>query len=619
MVSFRGLMRGAAQAGTRRLQSVNYLDEQGIEQIAQTFQKTAPKIQEEQQKAQKGIDDINTLANSLGINPDVVAHTMKVYGNDRAKTMTHLINLKKHFKGKPIPVTAIEQTDQMLTKPEVTEAKVDAVVPETKTDDEFKFTSLFKTRGREDLINEFINRNPGLDPQTVKNVLAGNYDLPQFTPTTQISSDVFMKGFEGATGKLGDLYKTSFARFKKLDDQLITKPGAFSEANKNLILKLRPKFTEFQNALIDNDKTKADSLFQEITKLGFNNITTLQEDSSSKPTEKYKIIFNRMVARFPNQTKEFHTQKTEEFLASDVIFSGNSAFKKIIDPNGNAALIPMYVIRNGNETISNDKVYKKTLSSIQKGTNNFAKIFRLRNTLEKIPNAFSIEGQFRQGVTGFLGLFGSEDWAKSVGGADIIMSQQDRISFVSSVKDELFDDPRLSDQDLRLVLNYIAILDNPLASKPLARAALLGIERALVNSQAMNIAQLYPNLTAAAYDSDGDIDFKKDSVAVRLHNNLMTAAFGPNHKKKYEKMNAKQQERYKLIALQNYKVVQNSVGAVNAFQSNVDNAEFKFRSKNLFDITKAPKFSTAAVGHADAFNKVLKEYEKVKAKRLQES
>ena len=78
MVSFRGLMRGAAEAGTRRLQSVNYLDEQGIEQIAQTFQKTAPKIQEEQQKAQKGIDDINTLAASLGVNPDVVAHTMKV-------------------------------------------------------------------------------------------------------------------------------------------------------------------------------------------------------------------------------------------------------------------------------------------------------------------------------------------------------------------------------------------------------------------------------------------------------------------------------------------------------------------------------------------------------------
>ena len=60
MVSFRGLMRGAAEAVTRRLQSVNYLDEQGIEQIAQTFQKTAPKIQEEQQKAQKGIDDINS-------------------------------------------------------------------------------------------------------------------------------------------------------------------------------------------------------------------------------------------------------------------------------------------------------------------------------------------------------------------------------------------------------------------------------------------------------------------------------------------------------------------------------------------------------------------------------
>ena len=84
-------------------------------------------------------------------------------------------------------------------------------------------------------------------------------------------------------------------------------------------------------------------------------------------------------------------------------------------------------------------------------------------------------------------------------------------------------------------------------------------------------------------------------------------------------MNAKQQEKYKLIALQNYKVVQNAVGAVNAFQSNVDNAEFKFRSKNLFDITKTPNFSTAAVGHTDAFNKALKEYEEAKAKRLQES
>ena len=559
------------------------------------------------------------------MNPDVVAHTMKVYGNDRAKTMTHLINLKKHFKGKPIPVTAIEQTDQMLTKPEVTEAKVDAVVPETKTDDEFKFTSLFKTRGREDLINEFINRNPGLDPQTVKNVLAGNYDLPQFTPTTQISSDVFMKGFEGATGKLGDLYKTSFARFKKLDDQLITKPGAFDTANKELILKLRPKFTEFQNALINNDKTKADSLFQEITKLGFNDITTLQEDSSKGPTEKYKIIYNRMVARFPNKDANFHKQKTEEFLASDVIFSGNSAFKKIIDPEGNAAVIPMYVIRNGVATVSNPKVYAKTMKQIQKGTDNLAKVFRLRGTLSKFPNAFSIEGQFRQGLTGFLGLFSDSNWVNSIGGGQILMSQQDRISFVSSVKDELFDDPRLSDQDLRLVLNYIAVLDNPLASAPLARAALLGIERALLNSQAMNIAELYPELAAAKYNDAGFIDMNKESVASSLWNNLMTAQFGASHKKAFANMNEKQKKAYKISAKDNYLVVERSLGAVTAFQNNMDNMSFKYTDRRLDDITKQGDFIQAknkelltkfTNSHATRYDKLMKEYQKRKAERL---
>ena len=244
---------------------------------------------------------------------------------------------------------------------------------------------------------------------------------------------------------------------------------------------------------------------------------------------------------------------------------------------------------DGVARISNPKIFEENRVQIQRGTQNLQKIFALRNTLKKIPNAFSIEGKIRTGVGGVLDLFGATEYVKALGAPEILMSEQFRTSFVSSVKDELFDDPRLSDQDLRLVLNYIAILDNPLAGPTLSRAALIGIEKAMLNSMSVRIAQSYPELVAFHYQVDGNgntkdaINFKRDSVASRLMNNLMSAEYGINYERDFanEKISG---DDYRESLKANYKMVKNALAPIQAFkihQKSGSPSQFKYESENL--------------------------------------
>ena len=100
------------------------------------------------------------------------------------------------------------------------------------------------------------------------------------------------------------------------------------------------------------------------------------------------------------------------------------------------------------------------------------------------------------------------------------------ISFVSTAKDELFDDPRLSDQDLALVLGYIGVLNTAdekfkLIGPDSAIAALIGLERIFARQRALAKFIMAGDTGKGPYQQDhfnflGDspqIDLSQDTIA----------------------------------------------------------------------------------------------------------
>ena len=112
-------------------------------------------------------------------------------------------------------------------------------------------------------------------------------------------------------------------------------------------------------------------------------------------------------------------------------------------------------------------------------------------------------------------------------------TRRQAIELVGNAKDRLFDDPRLSDQDLALVLQYIAVLetDGIGVGSTRAVAALQGLQMAVMKDTAMRLYDLgggeldiYPATTLDNgelfwYKDDGQF-VNDDSLATRLYRQL---------------------------------------------------------------------------------------------------
>jgi len=118
--------------------------------------------------------------------------------------------------------------------------------------------------------------------------------------------------------------------------------------------------------------------------------------------------------------------------------------------------------------------------------------------------------------------------------AQIMLSEVRRlaVSFVSVAKNELFDDPRLSDQDLALVLNYIGVLNTAqdkgkIIGQASAVAALIGLERIFAKQRAINKFVIAGDTGEPAYkEGDYTWDGAKGNVYINLDKkNLATETF----------------------------------------------------------------------------------------------
>jgi len=150
-------------------------------------------------------------------------------------------------------------------------------------------------------------------------------------------------------------------------------------------------------------------------------------------------------------------------------------------------------------------------------------IYGLMATLTNDPNAFNFvrTGRFfaadvRDIINGVTGATWFNDAAALKNVGELQGAKQASIALISAAKDKLFDDPRLSDQDLKLVKEYIAVLDSATIGSTRGMAALIQLEKVFVTQLALNKAELYGIDAPLVHWSGDDIDLTKPSIAQEL-------------------------------------------------------------------------------------------------------
>jgi hypothetical protein len=156
---------------------------------------------------------------------------------------------------------------------------------------------------------------------------------------------------------------------------------------------------------------------------------------------------------------------------------------------------------------------------------------------------------FRTRAGDIASFFGAPEIAEKLKGPELQNALQQRISFVKRTKEEIFDDPRLSDKDLAIIIDYIGILYDPTISNARALAALQGIEKGLTNAYIKNVSDRFPTLAVAELTPTGNVDFTQQSVAQFVYDQMLLANNIPLASEFAKKANAMpegpEKEKYK--------------------------------------------------------------------------
>ena len=146
----------------------------------------------------------------------------------------------------------------------------------------------------------------------------------------------------------------------------------------------------------------------------------------------------------------------------------------------------------------------------------------------------------------------------------------------------------------------------------------------MLNSMSVRIAQNYPELASFHYKVDdagnttNAIDFSKDSVASRMMKNLMSAEYGINYADNFIRGKIDETD-YKRSVLTNYKMVKNSLAAINAYrlhEKSGSQTQFKYTSENLFNVRDLKQFKNLNIeNHEKRVKELQDEYKKKQRQR----
>ena len=219
----------------------------------------------------------------------------------------------------------------------------------------------------------------------------------------------------------------------------------------------------------------------------------------------------------------------------------------IIENEGRVTVVPMpsFIADRGFYLPISQEAYRDQVGKLQQNSSTMVTLAQITNTAFDNPLMFTIFGDAAIGGQTYADIANvfvkeglAEAYNRTFNVSEIAEARRNAISLVSTAKDRLFDDPRLSDQDLKLVLQYIAILEGGGLGKgsTQALAALAGLQVAIMKDTAFRQYSLTPQDDRKVYSAyrmktgqsgpfneTGKLIIGDGTIEAALYNQLFTA------------------------------------------------------------------------------------------------
>ena len=359
-------------------------------------------------------------------------------------------------------------------------------------------------------------------------------------------------------------------------------------------------------------KTKDDTIFNAIE----NSLTTdfipkvpeAGADKMSVFQEKVESIVAESMRVDPSQNEDEVRSRAGSFVAAGGLTTQDGiAMVPMVGPNGTVTLQRAPIVSSGGFVEPRPKT--KALNITKIGTNN-ARSMDIGNAIQltaRNPNGFNIVGDI------IMRTQDTVDIANSVLGTtipgfetetqEITQMRQATIPLISTAKDQLFEDPRLSDQDLKIVLDYVAVINDSGIGSTRATQALIGLQEAMAMDTAMRMYQNNPSLTIMEARDDGSIKITDDSGKL-LENNISVEIMkniAQSHgvkllnKNEYEALPVAQRGRYEEQIFRVQQMTQRAMQRVNSFRDlNGDTEAYREAYSNSSNLARIPGVTNAS-------------------------
>lgn len=530
-ITLGGIMRGALPRLSQRISDVRETKEAAVLRVGERFAELKDKVNEAEAKNRTYMTNVEAVAKSLAMDKDVVYNVFKVYGGNNKSSMNHLKNLANAYvaKGKPIPTMAVLQTEKMLPAKEdkAILAGMPADQKELSTFD--KAISLFKTASPDEVFQEFMKRNPQLDEAQVRQIMK-NTVTPGYSPGSVIDPKAFIATLNAEEKNKKDTY----GRYTYLTDHLktiqnatITTPGEFEQNQIALIAELPKQLSIAQSHYKNGEIDKAEEIFSSIESTILGVYPKAIPKGEEKAEKEIREIVDGLMANNPGADRVNVTSQVRKMYSAPTVSVDGAPAKLVfeIDDKGNVStktvILDNYQYGNtgassgssiGKVSNMKPKEIQKNVEALKINSSSMANIGSILGKLENTPLAFvssvdKIVGGISTTTDIMNSLFNTN--------VDILAGtqfdaqnfqtlNQQGIKLIAAAKDQLFNDPRLSDRDLAIVLDYVAVIQRNIGSTQ-AIASLYGLQTALLKDSALRIAQNDLNIPIDVPLTDAEI------------------------------------------------------------------------------------------------------------------
>ena len=575
-ITFKGIMRGAVPRLSQRVSDVRDNKEAAVLQVGSRFAELKNKVDVASAKNRTYMSNIDTVAKSLAMDKDVVYNVFKAYGGNNKTSMSHLKNLANAYiaKGKPIPTTAITQTADMLpTKTDetiVSGASTEGA--ELSTFD--KAMSLFKNASPDEVFTEFMNRNPQLNETEVRKIMSNTMN-PAYSPSKTIDP----KAFVGTLDAADKDKKEDFGQYTYLTgglDKLLqatrTNPQEFGDNAKAVAL--LPRQLNIAKQLYKDGKTKeANAIFEGIAEAISTIFPTAVEGGDKKADEKFNALVNEVMRNHPGADREKVVRELRIAQSKKLtVVDGLPTIINQVWDNEAGKFVPVPQVlsefsEKGIQGLPRPKIIKE----------NNAKLKINATSISRVGGIIQNIGKYKLGYVSFIsetvkGVSTGQDIFNAIFNSNVNIipdstdakafakMRQDGIGLIAAAKDQLFNDPRLSDRDLKIVLDYVGVIQSNIGSTQ-AIASMYGLQTALLKDSALRMAQNNPGLaingptddaqqsSVKIFGKDGVVVNRTESISSRLlHSNADAMGIKLLNKQEVQKLaatNPKEYEAYK--------------------------------------------------------------------------